>query len=268
MYKLFSRSKAYLVLGCALTFLFLGTLVHDRAHPYTIIAVAVCGVFASWLCAEFSAAMRHHAILLVLYRLLRPGDFIRLYEPLLANTSLRCRIRFTMLMYLSKGYSACGEFERAEQLLDQAAALPCTKREDVLALVASHKSRTFLARGDASSAHTQLEILAHKISIVLSGRKRRSLEETHKSLTACLAIAERRCSHNDALLLERRLKRNGSPLLTAELRLWLARAYLSLESKDLAMPLLRQVSSAGKELYISEQARDIMKTEMEPVPDK
>lgn len=259
MYRLFPKAKAYLIAGCGVTFLFVGTLVHDRAAWHVVAMVAVCGAAASWLFAELYATAQHHKLLLILYGLLNPCEFIARYEPFLETQGIRSRVRLTLLAYLSNGYAALGDFARAEQLLDDASTLSCEARGDGNALLAGNRCAIQLSRGDASSARNHLDDLKREIAGMPSGKKRRAFEETGNMLSACAAIAERRCTHNDIVFLERRLKRNTSRLYGLELKLWLARAHLALGESAQAAAHLEPVSVAGGNLRIGQEALKLMK---------
>ncbi len=262
MYRLFPKGKAYLALGCAVTFLFVGALMHDGARWHVAAAAAVCGVSASWLLAELYAAMQHHTLLLILHRLLQPREFIKRYGALLEERGLRPRVRLTLLAYLSNGYAALGDFARAEQLLAEASNLPCAKQRDCLALLAGNRCAINLARGDTLSARKHLENLLAHIDEMPPGKKRRAYDETKSVLGTCLAIHERRCSHGDTVFLERRLTRNWSALYRLNLEFWLARAHLALDEYGLAEPLLERVSAAGGELWVREKALELIKAYM------
>ncbi len=259
MIFLFSQSKAVLIALEALTLLFVMTRIYDGASFLGALAVFLIGSIIAVLGAGFYAGILHHRLLLVLYSLMRPDDFIRVYEPLLSCKWIPANVRFTLTAYLSNGYAAKGDFPRARTLLDnapQAGRRQAVNRELILC---GNRTSIALAEGAAKEAENQLDRMAELTkSGRLNAKKRAAQQAIHAVQTAQLHVLRGECHVADCDILREESKKPGSALRKTELNFFIGRAYAQLNQPSFAKEYLT-AAAQGKDVTYGKLAANALK---------
>lgn len=259
MIFLFSQSRAVLIALEALTLMFVMTRIYDGSSMLGALMVFIAGTVISVLGAGFYAGILHHRRLLILYSLMQPDPFIRIYEPLLACRWIPSNVRFTLTAYLSNGYAAKGDFSRARALLDHA---PQAGRRQALnrdLILCSNRVSIALAEGAAAEAEKQLSHMANHIaSGRLNAKKRAAQQSIHASQTAQLHILRKECRVADCDLLRAESKKPGSALRKTELNYFIGQAYVQLKQTSFASEYLN-AAAQGKDVYYGKLASSALK---------
>ena len=259
MIFLFSQSKAVLIALEALTFLFMMTRIYDGASALGVLLVLIIGSAIAVLGASFYAGILHHRLLLALYTLQRPEDFIRVYEPLLAAKWIPANVRFTLTAYLSNGYAAKGDFPRARALLDnapQAGKRQAFNRELILC---ANRASIALAEGAAGEAQTQL---LHMEELILSPKINAKNRDAQRTILdgqkAQLRILRGECHIADCDILREQSKKPGSALRKTELNYFIGQAYMQLNQHSFAREYLA-AAAQSTDVYLGKLAASALK---------
>lgn len=259
MIFLFSQSRAVLIALEALTFLFMMTRIYDGASVLGVLLVLLIGSIIAVLGAGFYAGMLHHRLLLILYSLGRPDDFIRVYQPLLSSKWIPSNVRFTINAYLSNGYAAKGDFSRARELLDNAPKTAKSRKTDCDLILCSNRANIALFEGAIKEAQAQLQIMEQLISSGALDAQKRSLQQAIlNTLRAQLHIVSGECHVQDCDLLREESKKPGSVLRRTELSYFIGKAYLLLDQPSLAKEYLED-AAASKELHAGRLAANALR---------
>ncbi|MBR5226183.1 MAG: hypothetical protein IKV90_11060 [Clostridia bacterium] len=258
MIFLFSQSRAVLIALEALTFLFMMTRIYDGASALGTLLVFLIGSVIAVLVAGFFAGMLHHRLLLVLYSLKRPDDFIRLYEPLLSSKWIPSNVRFTINAYLSNGYAAKGDFARARELLDNAPQISKRRKTDCDLILCGNRANIALFEGAAKEAEAQLQLMEQLIASGAMDAQKRTLQQAIlKTLCAQLHILSGECHMQDCDMLREESKKPGSALRRTELSYFIGKAYMLLNQPALAKEYLED-AAASKELHAGRLAANAL----------
>ena len=239
MIFLFSGSRAVFIACEALTALFMMTRIYDGGTAPSSALILLIGSVISVIAANTYAGLLHHRALLVLYSMLNPEDFIKIYAPLIGCKWIPANVRFTLTAYLSNGYAAKGDFARAKELLDRA---PAAGKRQALAcdlILCGNRASIALAEGNADEAEAQLKRMAQRMKTApLPAKKRAAQEDILKTQRAQLHILRGACTLADCDVLRAESKKPGSALRRVELNCFIGRAYALLGENALAREYL------------------------------
>lgn len=250
MILLFSPCKAWLI-GCeTLVLLFVMTRIYDGASISSVLLLFALGSLLSFFGVSLYATAQHHRLLLVLYSLQRPADFIRMYEPLLEIRRLPSNLRFTLTAYLSNGYAAKGDFAKARSLLAAAPAAGRRQAASCEAILCENLASIALSEGDAAQAQAQIGKLQ---SLIASGRFSGKMQTEHsailKTLCAELSILGQENIAQSCDLLRGEIKKSVSPLRKTELNYYVGTAYAQLGETRFAREYLTPAAENREVCY-------------------
>lgn len=250
MILLFSSCKAWFI-GCeALVLLFVMTRIYDGASVFSVLLLFALGSLLSFFGISLYATAQHHRLLLLLYSLQRPADFIRMYEPLLDVQHLPANLRFTLTAYLSNGYAAKGDFEKARYLLAHAPAVGRRQAENCEIILCENLASIALAERDTAQAKAQVVRLQ---SLITSGRLNSKKKAEHsailKTLQAELNILQQEITSQSCDLLRAEIKKTVSPLRKTELGYYIGIAYSQLGENRFAREYLTPAAENREVCY-------------------
>lgn len=267
MIFLFSQSRAVLIALEALTLLFVMTRIYDGASAVGALLVFLAGSIIAVLAASFYAGLLHHRLLLVLYALERPKDFIRVYEPLLSCKWVPANVRFTLNAYLSNGHAAMGDFSRARQLLDRAPQAGKRQAFNRELILCANRTSIALSEGAAEEAKAQLLCMEELIrSPKMSAKNRDAHRVILKGQNAQLRILRGEGSIEDCDTLRSESKKPGSALRKTELNYFIGRGYAQLNQPAFAREYL-SAAAKSKEIHLGVLAAHALAA-LGPDPEK
>lgn len=243
MILLFSACKAWMLGSEALVFLFCMTRLYDGASILSVLLLLLLGSVLCFFAVSLYATTQHHRLLLVLYSLQRPDDFIRLYEPLLSRKFLPANLRFTLTAYLSNGYAAKGDFVKARALLKEAPLLGKRQQKNRALILCENAGSIALSEGSVQLAQEQLAQLPELIK-ALPAKKRAQHEAILKTMTAQLHVIKQEATMEDCDLLREESKKAVSALRKTELCYAVGMAYAQLGEYRFAREYLAQAADA------------------------
>lgn len=248
--SLFSQSLAAMIAGESLVLLFVMTRLYDGASAFSVILLFLFGSLISFIGANLYAVALHHRLLLLLYSLQKPKDFIRLYEPLLRKHSLPSNVRFTLCAYLSNGYAAMGDFKHAYTLLEQSPSVGRLHAAERDRLLCGNRISLALAQGDFIQAHTLCDALERSIQQGrLSKKKRKNQLALLRTLRVQTAAIRGTCTHEDCVFLCQQAKKARSALKRTELSYAAGLAYLALNDAGNARPYLVLAAQSKQDMH-------------------
>lgn len=255
MISLFSSARSALLACESVVFLFVMARRYDGAAVHSVLLLALLGSALSFLGVSLYATALHHRLLLLLYSLLRPDDFIRAYEPLLEKKRVPANIRFTLTAYLSHGYTAKGDFEHARALLACAPRVGKRRMPDCELVLLGNLASIALCEGNAEEAGAHLARLA---ALARSGKLRKKKRAEQEAilvlLSAELNILEGKALQDACDRLRGESKQGGSALRQTELAFYIGRAYAALGETSLARTYLTQAAKAADTIRYGELA--------------
>ncbi|NCB05094.1 MAG: hypothetical protein EOM69_06180 [Clostridia bacterium] len=205
------------------------------------------------------ATAEHQRILMELYGAQNPRAFVKDYAPLLKRRLAPANVRFTLHAYLSNGYAALGEFDKAMAILDSAPALRGRRKQAAVALLAGNRCNIELARGNLEAACKQWTLLKAALdSKGVMPKEYAALSGSLAFLLRQLKLLEGSVTQEDAEAFEKQLAGTKSPLQRTELSLLLGRTWLALKQTDKAKPPLSQAAAANRELWAARQADKLL----------
>jgi len=250
MVFLFSGSTAVLLACEALTAMFMMTRLYDGAGFLSAALVLIIGSIISVFASNTYAGLLHHRALLVLYSMLQPDEFIRLYAPLQQRRFIPTNVRFTLTAYLSNGYAAKGDFAEARRLLDSA---PAAGKRQALArelILTGNRACIALAEGSTKEASAQIEHLQSLITDSrMPAKKRAAQQDILRTLRAQLNVLQECCTQDDCDHLRQTSKAPGSVLRKTELNYYIGKAYALLGNEVLAKEYLTPAAASKTTVY-------------------
>ena len=100
MISAFPTTKAYFIAGLSLSFLISAGMIRDGRSLSAALLVFLLGVFISWFVSSLIALTNHRRLLNILYRAMKPKDFIAVYSPVAKNDKTRKNIHLIFITIL------------------------------------------------------------------------------------------------------------------------------------------------------------------------
>ena len=255
MIHLFPKCRSAWIAALALALLVGAAVWHESRRPFLALGLAVLVVVLGYLYASAQALRMHSQILSYYYTQLKPKDFAEGYTLLLKDALLRPNVRFSMLSNLASAYTAAGDYEKAEAVLDEAAALPVAARPKPQAMLVGSRCNLCCAQGRADGARTayaKLEEYSHTGTIVP--------QNVLGQYRVRLALLEGTAAESDIDLVRETMKHAGSELQRTNMKFLLGRLYAALDQPEFARPYLAEVSECGDQMVIASQAKCLLET--------
>lgn len=250
MISAFPTTKAYFIAGLSLSFLISAGMIHDgRSLPAAFLGF-LFGVFISWFISSLLALTNHRKLLNILYREMKPKDFIAVYYPVAKNDKLRKNIHFSMMCFLSNAYSAAGEYDTAMEVLNSIQVLDSRKQQQSKAILTGNRCDIYCAMENIVLAKKEYSDLK---TMVNAG------ETSQKSILDLLKVKinllEENVSEEDCEIVRSTLKGNLTPLFQLQLRYLLAQLYEQQGEYEFAQTYYEETANGNEQLAIVRKAK-------------
>ena len=249
MISAFPTTKAYFITGLSLSFLISAGMIHDGRRLPAVFFGFLLGVFISWFIASLIALTKHRKLLNILYREMKPKDFIAIYSPVAKNDKLRKNIHFSMMCFLSNAYSAAGEYNTAMEVLNSIQVLDNRKQQSK-AILTGNRCDIYCGMENIVLAKKEYSDLKTMVNIG---------ETSQKSILDLLKVKinllEENGSEEDCETVRAALKGNLTPLFQLQLRYLLAQLYEQQGEYEFAQTYYEETASGNEQLAIVRKAK-------------
>ncbi len=252
MIRLFSRSKTYLILFESLVFLLGAALKYDGKPLYvSFIVWIVLGFFVYTGVSAYAVRLNGKLLSLLMVNQM-PGEFIKVYSPLLKTPRLKANVLFRMQSYMVTAYIAAGSFKKAEEMLGNMVILPGKVGDQCRGIIAAGRCSVKIWQNDLAEAQAQYDII--RSLGINSGVSNQDSEV----LRIRIAMGKGSMTQQDADILSAAQQTARLPLMKNELRLWLGQCLYLLGQKGMGYPYLKDVCACPEELCITAEAKKFL----------
>jgi tetratricopeptide (TPR) repeat protein len=250
MISAFPTTKAYFIAGLSLSFLISTGMIRDGRSLSAALLGFLLGVFISWFISSLIALTYHRKLLNILYRAMKPKDFIAVYSPVAENDKTRKNIHFSMMCFLSNAYSAAGEYDTALEVLNSIQVLGGRKRQQCKAILTGNRCDIYCAMKNIALAKKEYSDLN---TMVNAGETSQKL--ILELLKVKINLLEENVSEEDCETVRSTLKGNLTPLFQLQLRYLLAQLYEQQGEYEFAQTYYEETSSGDEQLAIVREAK-------------
>lgn len=254
MLSLFKKYASIFASGECVIFAICAAFIKDGAKNVTVLFVALILSALLFLYCQLKAVSLFQRLLGLLYHWQQPSRFVEAFSPLLGAKRVRNNLLFTVNAYLSNGYAAMGDFEKALSLLDSAPNLPPSRRMAGEVMLCINRCSALLYMAELERAKGQYEKLC---GILDDNKESRALREYSKSaelLRLRLRLADGEATKDDADTVREALKEQASAFHKTELNYLLGMIYKQLEECDFARYYLSDAAQNGGETWLAKEA--------------
>ena len=250
MISAFPATKAYFIAGLSLSFLISAGMIHDGRSLSAALLGFLLGILFSWFISSLIALANHRKLLNILYRTMKPKDFIAVYSPVVKNKKIRKNIHFSMMCFLSNAYSAAGEYDTALDILDSIQVLDNRKRQQSEAILTGNRCDIYCATKNIILAKKEYSDLIAMVS---------AAETSQKSILDLLKVKihllEENVSEEDCETVRSTLNGNLTPLFQLQLRYLLAQLYEQQGEYEFAQTYYEETARGNDQLAIVREAK-------------